>query len=142
MPPPKPSSLLLAQLIRAIHAAVLGFVLLAPLLARSVTVLILHVGLLLVLLVHWVTSQHYCILTLLESKLRGIQYEDGFLNAVLKPLFGFGVSNRLAYAVTLGLLTVSLVRISALWGRSEHDAADLPPSGSSVACISHHGGGG
>ena len=118
-------SLPLAQVVRALHVAILGFVLLAPLMARSITVLILHVGLLLVLLVHWVTSQHYCILTLIESKLRGIQYEDGFLNAVLKPLFGFGVSNRLAYAVTFGLLAVSLTRIYAMWGRSEGDAPDL-----------------
>jgi hypothetical protein len=111
--------LALAQLVRALHGAILLFVLLAPLLARSVTVLILHVGLLLALLMHWVTSQHYCVLSLLESKLRGIDYEDGFLNAVLKPLFGFGVSNRLAYAVTLGLLVVSVARIHAAFTSPE-----------------------
>ena len=100
-----------AQLVRAIHGAILLFVLLAPLVAQSVTVLILHVGVLLALLMHWVTSQHYCVLSLIECKLRGIPYEDGFLNSVLKPLFGFGVSNRLAYAVTLVLLLVSVTRL-------------------------------
>lgn len=129
------TSLPLAQVVRALHVAILGFVLLAPLMARSITVLILHVGLLLVLLVHWVTSQHYCILTLIESKLRGIQYEDGFLNAVLKPLFGFGVSNRLAYAVTFGLLAVSLMRIYAMWGHSEDDASYLTPACEAVTCL-------
>lgn len=132
--------LALAELVRAIHGAILLFVLLAPLLAQSVTVLILHVGLLLALLMHWVTSQHYCILSLVESKLRGIEYEDGFLNAVLKPLFGFGISNRLAYAVTLGLLVISITRIhSALTAPPPEQCAPLPvqPTALQEASLPH-----
>ena len=101
----------LVALVRSIHAAILGFVLLAPIVTHSIRVAIAHAAVLLALLTHWVTSQHYCILSLIECKLRGIPYEDGFLNSVLKPLFGFGVSNRLAYIVTLALLMVSLSRI-------------------------------
>lgn len=132
--------LALADIVRAIHGAILLFVLLAPLMAQSVTVLILHVGLLLALLMHWMTSQHYCILSLVESKLRGIEYEDGFLNAVLKPLFGFGVSNSLAYAVTLALLVISITRIhSALTAPppEQCDPLPAPPSALPAAAVPH-----
>jgi hypothetical protein len=112
----------LAALVRSIHASILAFVLLAPIVTQSVTVAIAHAAVLLALLTHWATSQHYCVLSLLECKLRSIPYEDGFLNSVLKPLFGYGVSNRLAYAVTLALLAVSLVRIyGALAPRAQCD---------------------
>ena len=125
--PPSGASLAAAQLVRLLHAAILGFVVLAPLTTPSRTVLVVHVGLLLVVMMHWVTNQHYCILTLVESKLRRVPYESSFMNSLLKPLFGFGVSNRAAYAIAIILLGISITRLVCEWPRSNDDAPDLAP---------------
>lgn len=99
------------MLVRSIHAGLLLFILVAPFCAKELTTLLLHVLLLLAILMHWIANHHFCVLSLIESKLRNIPYEDGFINSILKPVFGFGVSNRGAYLVTLTLLLISVVRI-------------------------------
>ena len=98
-------------LVRGIHGAILLFIVLAPVFAQTLSTLLLHVLLLLAILMHWIANHHFCVLSLIESKLRNIPYENGFINSILKPMFGFGVSNRAAYVVTLALLLISVARI-------------------------------
>lgn len=101
----------LADLVRVTHLAILVYIVVTPFVAARILPLLLYIMFLVVIVAHWIANHHFCILSLVESKLRGIDYEDGFINAILKPVFGFGVSHRAAYAVVGGLFLVALCRM-------------------------------
>ena len=111
-PPPltawKRANLTLVQLI---HGLVILYLVFTPFLATSISLLILYIGVLLAIVMHWVANHHYCVLSLIESKLRGIDYEDGFLNSILKPIFGYGINNTGAYVAVVALLVLAIVRM-------------------------------
>ena len=110
----------MANLVRGIHLGILVFILLMPFVATSMLQLIIYLLVVFAIVMHWIANHHFCVLSLIESKLRGIKYEDGFINAILKPVFGFGMTHRAAYAAVAVLSAVALGRLVLYSRRARH----------------------
>ena len=121
-----PVAAALANLVRCIHVGVLAFILLTPFVATRALQLVIYLLFIFAIVMHWIAHHHFCILSLIESKLRGIDYEDGFINAILKPIFGFGVSHRAAYAVVAVLSMVALARLVRMARRLRAELLRVP----------------
>ena len=89
--------------VQLLHVAIILYILSTPFVARGAGPLCIYMLVVFAIVMHWVANHHFCVLSLLESKIRGIPYEQGFINSVLKPIFGVGV-NRVSFYVIMGLL--------------------------------------
>ena len=98
--------------VQMLHVVIILYILLTPFTARGAGPLFIYMLVVFAIVMHWVANHHFCVLSLLESKIRGIDYEQGFINSVLKPIFGVGV-NRVSFYVIMGLLfAVALGRVA------------------------------
>ena len=114
------------RIIQVIHLAIVLFLILAPFVSNNVGWLLFHIFFMFAIIMHWVNNHHFCVLALAESRLRGIEYEEGFLNRILKPLFGFGVNLTWAYIIAIGLIIGSIVHIVLISTASRKKKADTP----------------
>ena len=106
-------------LVQMLHIVIILYLLFMPFLARTAGALILYLLFVFAVVMHWVANHHFCVLSMLEAKIRGIDFEEGFINAVLKPVFGFGVNNTAAYMI-IGLLFVfALYRMIVLFREAQ-----------------------
>ncbi len=83
--------MILAFIIQIIHYLIIAFILLAPF-SNLAPILILNISSCWSLLVHWYANNDICCLTLLEGKLRGINYQQGFLHQFISPVYK--ISNK------------------------------------------------
>lgn len=131
-PPPKAAGLSRSQniklaVVQLLHVLILLYIVFTPFVAQSVVSLVLYIMIVLAIVMHWVANHHYCCLSLMESKIRGVPYEEGFLNSILKPIFGLGVNNALYYAITVGLIVVAIYRIVVLLRRKSKSHSTPSP---------------
>lgn len=99
-------------LIQAAHLATIAFLLLAPLMSNP-GVLVLHNVAVPAILVHWMTNSDVCILTLMESKLRGIPSSSTFFDRLVGPVYRLPqglTEGNWAYAFMLALWAWGLAR--------------------------------
>ena len=80
---------MLASLVAFLHSCVVLYIALIPVLAPWFF-LPGHVGLCLLLILHWLTNNNTCAWTLLEAKLRGKPVERGFIYSIVRPVFESG----------------------------------------------------
>ena len=97
--------------VQLLHIVIILYLLFTPFLARSAAGLIIYLLFVFAVVMHWVANHHFCVLSMLEAKIRGIHFEDGFINAVLKPIFGFGVNNTAAYIIIVVLFGIAMYRL-------------------------------
>jgi hypothetical protein len=57
------------------------------------------------LFIRWVTNYSKCSVTTIESKLRGIQEEDGFIYKIITPIYNFKCEKRFNIILYLYMLT-------------------------------------
>ena len=82
------NNIVLANLVKLFHTIIILFVLLTPfLLNKYHSLLILHISFSLCLIIHWVNNSNVCSLTLLESRLRGIEPDESFLYQFISPIY-------------------------------------------------------
>lgn len=103
---------LAAEAVRALHMALIGFMLWAPLFAGPEVLLLAESGYVL-LFVHWVLNNDACALTMLEQRLRGVDKGQSFVQSVVQPFYDAGGSayGRAVWAVSLLLFAVGLWRM-------------------------------
>lgn len=117
--------ILLADCIRVFHIAVILFVIVAPF-VNSPAVLVLHITFSVCLLVHWISNNNTCSLTLLECHLRGVKPSHTFSHQFIAPMYDVSATDwsALCYVVTLVAMFWSvsklresgvLSKISACW---------------------------
>lgn len=94
-----------ADIIRIIHICIILYILLTPFIVTDESLLTIHVFCCIALLSHWYFNSDECILTLLESKLRGISTEESFINNIISPIY------KTSYDFTT-ILTIILMIIS------------------------------
>lgn len=92
-------------IIRALHVAFVAFVALAPF-SRNARALALHYVMVPLLWAHWATNDDSCALTLLETKVRGVETDRSFFHALVGPVY------RVSDA---SLRTACWVASAALW---------------------------
>ena len=104
--------LLLAALVRLIHIALILGVVATPFVTRQPELLLLHVTFMAGMMVHWYFGSTGCVLTALESRLRGVPAENTFVFSVIAPVYSvpFTMSQQrlLIWVVSLLLFSRSL----------------------------------
>ena len=112
------NNLILAEFVRIFHIFIIIFVLIAPI-SCIPSILILHISFCISLLIHWYCNQDICSLSVIESKLRGIDYTESFTHQFISPVYTVSQTNwsRICYFVTICLLFLSfyLLYNSKIW---------------------------
>jgi hypothetical protein len=74
--------------IRLLHLCLVLFVIIVPFLPRvEWTILVLHVSTVMTLLVHWLLNNDGCFLTMVESRIRGINESESFMHSIVSPVY-------------------------------------------------------
>ncbi len=105
---------ILANLIYALHLVLIGAVCVIPFWKRaSWFLLLMHVVVTSSIMLHWWIGQDFCMLTLIESKLRGVPFETSFMHRLVSPVYKIPDAQirNLAYIITPILICVSAYRI-------------------------------
>ena len=102
----------LANTIWVFHMLVVAFVVLAPL-TQVPALHILHITFSLSLLVHWYCNSNVCSLSMIESKLRGLDYTESFTHRIVAPIYDISKTtwSKLCYTVTSILLCISIYKL-------------------------------
>lgn len=79
-------NIFLADLIYIFHFIIILFILFVPF-TKTPSYLILHIVFSFSLLVHWYNNNNICSLSLFESKLRGIEYNNSFSHQFIAPVY-------------------------------------------------------
>ena len=102
----------LANIIMIFHILVIIFILLAPF-SNNSSMLILHIVFSISLLTHWYSNNDLCSLTLIEGKLRGVEYNNGFIHKFVSPMYNLHKTdwNTVCYTLTILLMLISMYRL-------------------------------
>lgn len=111
-------NIILANMISFFHILVVLFMIITPF-TKIPMYLLLHIVFSLSLLVHWYNNNNICSLSLLESKLRGIEYNNSFTHKFIGPLYDISETewSKICYSITIILAFISLyyLIISPKW---------------------------
>jgi len=105
-------NIILANMINLFHIIVILFVLFIPF-SNIPMLLLLHIVFSMSLLVHWYNNNNQCSLTLLESKLRGLDVTESFTYKFIAPLYDVSKTDwsKICYSFTIVLMIVSIYRL-------------------------------
>jgi hypothetical protein len=108
----------LAAMIRLLHAMVVVFVVIVPFMNYP-QLLVLHITFCISLLVHWWGNNNMCSLSVLESKLRGLDYTQSFTHSIIAPIYDISQTewSAVCYVATFALMIISIhqLRQSKNW---------------------------
>lgn len=106
------TNIILANMISIFHIIIILFVLIAPF-TNIVAILILHATFCLSLLVHWYSNNNICSLSVMEAKLRGLDYTDSFSHKFIGPIYDISKTtwSNICYIITITLMIVSIYYI-------------------------------
>ena len=96
------------QLIRAIHVCFIAFVLLAPFCPFEL-LLTYHLMIIPFLWFHWIINDNTCALTMIESKLRGVEPSTTFVGSVVNPIYE--PKTYQYYIITAILFAITVYRL-------------------------------
>ncbi len=103
---------ILALIIRIIHIMLVLFIVLAPF-SKIAPLLILNITGGWCLLVHWAANNDVCFLTMMEGKLRNIDYRQGFLHQFVAPIYNISdkQTSQISYGVVILSMLISLYNL-------------------------------
>lgn len=99
---------MLATLIKYIHIGFILFVLLVPFIGNEF-LLNYHFITIPFLLMHWLTNNDTCALSLMESKLRGMDETQTFMGRLVKPVYN--IQSRDFYIACVILFMITTYRL-------------------------------
>lgn len=108
----------LANLVRLIHFLVVIFMVAVPFISNvHWTLLAIHVVAAVSLMFHWYLREDACILTIVESALRGVRPDKSFMHSIVSPLYKIEdkTLKELCFVVTPLLALVSICRLRNDW---------------------------
>jgi uncharacterized membrane protein YjgN (DUF898 family) len=96
-------------IIKIIHIMLILFMILAPF-SNIMPLLILHITGSWCLLVHWLANNDICFLTMMEGKLRNIDYRKGFLHQFISPIYNISDKSlsKLCHFVVILTMSISI----------------------------------
>ena len=97
------------SIIQLTHILILLFVIFAPF-SNTPSLLLYHILLCINLAVHWIFNSDDCILTLMETRIRGVKKTEGIIHKILSPIFNLSKSNfsSSTWIFTLILFSISI----------------------------------
>ena len=107
-----------ANIISTLHLFFVIFVVSVPFITDNPFFLMYYCFVIFFVMVHWKLNNDTCVLTLIESKLRGKKDKDTFMGKLIKPIYN--VSSREVQLTTLGLFLFAVLKIR-LWDKRRTD---------------------
>jgi len=87
---------ILANFIALLHLLFIIFVVTTPFVTDNPFILLYYCFILFFVMIHWYLNNDTCVLTLIESKLRGKKDSETFMGRLLKPIYNVS-SNEIKY---------------------------------------------
>ena len=106
------SFIFLADVIYTFHIFIILFVLMAPF-SNIPALLILHIVFGIGVITHWLVNSNACILTILESQLRGVSQDNTFSHRFISPIYDISETEwaTVCYLLTTILIIVSVYKL-------------------------------
>ena len=98
-----------ANIISFLHLLVVLFVINVPLISDNPFVLMYYCFIVFFIMIHWQYNNDTCILTVIESKLRGKKDNDTYFGKLMKPIYNV-TSQEIQY-ITLLLFLIAFLKI-------------------------------
>lgn len=110
--------------IKLIHFLLVLFILAVPFVSKYNYFLIIHCVIVPFILLHWITNNNICFLTVVEKYLRGgNKEEECFTCKLINPVYDFsknmGSYNIICYAIMIIVFLVSFSRLYLRWKNGE-----------------------
>ena len=107
-----------ANIIAFLHLLFVIFVVTTPFATDNPFILLYYCFIIFFVMIHWYLNNDTCVLTVIESKLRGTRDTQTFMGRLLKPIYNVQ-SNEIKY-VTLFLFLFALIN-TRLWEKERYD---------------------
>jgi hypothetical protein len=107
-----------ANIISFLHLLVILFIINVPLISNNPFVLMYYCFIVFFIMIHWHYNNDTCILTVIESKLRGKKDNDTYFGKLIKPIYN--ISSKEIQYVTLTLFTIAFLKIR-FWEKEQID---------------------
>ena len=98
-----------ANIISFLHLLVVLFVINVPLLTDNPFILMYYCFIVFFIMIHWHYNNDTCILTVIESNLRGKKHNDTFMGKLIKPIYS--VSSQEIQYIALSLFALAFLKI-------------------------------
>ena len=98
-----------ANIISFLHLSVILFVINVPILSENPFILMYYCFIVFFIMLHWHYNNDTCVLTVIESKLRGKKQNDTYFGRLMKPIYN--VSSTEIQYVTLILFASAFLKI-------------------------------
>jgi hypothetical protein len=108
----------LANIIAFLHLIFIIFIVTTPFVTDDPFILSYYCFILFFVMVHWYLNNDTCVLTLIESRLRGKKDTDTFMGRLVKPIYNIS-SNEIKY-LSVGLLLFAFLKIR-FWEKERSD---------------------
>ena len=104
-----------AFIVWVVHISIVLFMVLVPFLSVAWPIRLLHFVSGLTIGIHWLCHNDICFLTLLESQLRGVDYDKSFMYRIIHPIYNISdqQAKQVAYIGLPVLMAVNLMRLYA-----------------------------
>ena len=109
----------MANLILLFHFCIVIFVLVAPFI-NIIAIWILHIIFCICMIIHWKLNNNICSLSVLEAKLRGLDYVETFAHKFVSPIYDISSSDWGSFTTVLTLI-VLFISISKLTDKKTID---------------------
>lgn len=103
---------ILANVIAFLHLIFVIFVVVTPFLTDDTLILLFYCFIVFSVMFHWITNNHGCVLTLIESKLRNKQPTQTFMGKLISPVYK--ISRLEVRLITLALFLYAFYK-SHIW---------------------------
>ena len=110
---------ILANIISGLHLLLIIFITITPFATSNPLVLIYYCYILFFIMLHWYTNNDACVLTLIESKLRGKRSNDTFMGKLIKPVYN--VSSKEIHYIAIGLFIYAILK-SRIWEKEQYQS--------------------
>lgn len=107
-----------ANIISFFHLLVILFIINVPLISNNPFVLMYYCFIIFFIMIHWQYNNDTCILTVIESKLRGKKDNDTYFGKLIKPIYN--ISSKEIQYITLLLFTIAFLKIR-FWEKEQFD---------------------
>ena len=102
---------ILANFIACLHLLFIIFVVSTPFVTDNPFILLYYCFILFFVMVHWYLNNDTCVLTLIESKLRGKKDSETFMGRLLKPIYNVSSDEIKYFSLFLFLFAFLKIRI-------------------------------
>lgn len=103
----------IANIIKVIHFIIISFIIIIPFIKTSPGIYFIHSFFCLCILLHWYYNNDICSLSIIESRLRGINYTQSYTHKLISPIYNLPKQNwtKICYIIVIILMSISIYKL-------------------------------